>query len=107
VVAYAISGQKLLVDEADARLREMRMAPGEEVPLHLHGEASDIIYCLEGAVGVEADGETARLLPGEARLIRPGVAHRVRNMGQEPARYLLFQWGGAYDFISVEAGGDS
>jgi len=40
------------------------------------------------------------LSPGGKVVIPAGVEHQLINTGSEPGRYLVVQYGGAYDFIA-------
>ena len=89
---------------AEVGVRVNTLAPGAATPWHYHSVVGDDVFCLETPVEValrEPD-ETLRLAPGQRVHIAPGRVHRVSNPGAAPARYLLVQATGRYDFNAVE-----
>jgi mannose-6-phosphate isomerase-like protein (cupin superfamily) len=46
------------------------------------------------------DDSSHSLSPGGKMLIPAGMKHQIINTGIEPSRYLVVQYGGAYDFIA-------
>jgi mannose-6-phosphate isomerase-like protein (cupin superfamily) len=58
--------------------------PGASTLRHRHGEAEEIYYVLQGEGALEIGGAVERVRPGDARLIPPGVEHRVTAMSPEP-----------------------
>jgi uncharacterized cupin superfamily protein len=79
------------------------LGPGQATPWHLHTAVADDVFCLETPVeiGLRAPDETVLLAPGQRQHIPAGRAHRVANRGPAPARYLLVQATGPYDFVTV------
>jgi quercetin dioxygenase-like cupin family protein len=67
-------------DEEDVFLFEMRMPAGNGVPPHTERN-QEAFYVLDGALEVEADGESHRLDAGEFLAIEPGVLHALHNPG--------------------------
>ena len=76
--------QKKLVADAPAVLLEF--APGFADP-HVC-ERGHAIFVVEGALGLELDGDEIVLSAGEACLVAPGDRHRAKNPG--PGRVVLF-----------------
>ena len=105
---YEVQKVSVIVKGADVQVRELTVAPGEEVPWHFHTKVTDWCYCLEGVMKAETRERSApgvssaqRLLPGQSCRIDPGTEHRITNGGDMVCRYLLVQ-GGQYDFNEVE-----
>jgi len=48
---------------------------------HRHAEAEEIYYVLRGDGALEIGGAVERVGPGDARLIPPGVEHRITAVG--------------------------
>jgi quercetin dioxygenase-like cupin family protein len=89
---------------ADVGVRVNTLGPGAATPWHFHSVVADDVFCLETPVevGFRAPNETVRLAPGQRVHIAPGRVHRVANPAGSPARYLLVQATGRYDFNAVE-----
>lgn len=49
----------------------------------------ELIYCLEGALDYEIDGEHYPLAPGDTLLFHADLPHRWRNGNRRPAVFLL------------------
>lgn len=63
------------------------------VGLHLHEDAGEIYYLLEGSLTITTVDEEGRewqqtLAPGDAHLLKPGQAH-CAEAGQEGARFIV------------------
>lgn len=84
-------------------VRVNTLAPGHGSPWHLHSTVTDDVFCLDEGieVGLRGPDETVRLAPGQRQRIPPGRVHRVVNRASAPARYLLVQATGTYDFVEV------
>jgi quercetin dioxygenase-like cupin family protein len=82
------------------------LAAGAATPWHYHSAVHDDVFCLETPVeiGLRGPDETVALAPGQRVRIAPGRVHRVVNRGAGPARYLLVQATGKYDFNAVDGG---
>ncbi|HCR12772.1 cupin domain-containing protein [Solidesulfovibrio sp.] len=98
---YAIAAKELLLDTPAARATLMTLAPGQRIPPHRHTHVTDHTFCLSGAAVVTLHNpeETLALGPGDASRVPPGRVHEVANAGETPARLLLLQGPGAYDFL--------
>jgi quercetin dioxygenase-like cupin family protein len=68
---------------------------------HTHAAEEEMIYILSGQGAILAGGQEARLEPGVAIFIPPGLAHQIRAEGDEPLKLVtLFSppvTPGAYD----------
>lgn len=49
----------------------------------------EFVYCLEGCIEYEVDGQAYRLNPGDSLLFEAHLPHRWRNVSETPARSLL------------------
>ena len=65
--------------------------PGSSVPWHIHPDAHEFDYELEGTLTLEVKGEPPRALKaGEAFYLRPNLVHRGLNESTtEPARVYV------------------
>ncbi len=99
-----IDKPKVLVQTADVRVVEYTLAPGVSHPWHYHSEVSDRVYCLDGRVGIDTKTPPSKVVlrPGESHETPRNIVHHVSNAGDGPARYLLVQALGKYDYIKTE-----
>jgi len=49
----------------------------------------EFVYCLEGSIGYEVDGQTFILEPGDSLLFEAHLPHHWSNDGETPSRSLL------------------
>jgi len=84
----------------EMRLVVYRLAPGAEIPWHMHSVVNDWYICREGRMLVEtrAPESVTELAPGGMASIQAQRPHRIRNVGAAPAAFALVQGVGAYDF---------
>ncbi|ADW67272.1 cupin domain-containing protein [Granulicella tundricola] len=83
----------LLSGEAVGLHESMQPAHAEPVPLHVI-QHSEIIMVQEGTLGFEHDGKTEIVTAGGTIYVALGTLHRLKNMGEGPARYFVVQIGG-------------
>jgi uncharacterized cupin superfamily protein len=60
------------------------------------------VYCLEGLVEYEVEGQEYRLTPGDDLLFDASLPHRWRNPGSMQARMLLILDAGEHHDLTVE-----
>jgi len=65
-------------------LARATVEPGASTLRHRHAGAEEIYYVLRGDGALEIGGAVERVGPGDARLIPPGVQHRITAVGPEP-----------------------
>lgn len=65
--------------------------PGSSVPWHIHPDAQEFDYQLEGTLTLEVEGKPSReLKAGEAFYLEPNVVHRGLNKSTtEPAKVYV------------------
>jgi quercetin dioxygenase-like cupin family protein len=87
---------KLLAEETDGALFlfEDTMVRDKMTPLHVHPEAHEITYVLDGEIELEADGVRQRVRTGGMSFVPKGVAHAFIVVSAE-ARLLAIQTPGA------------
>ncbi len=49
----------------------------------------EFVFCLEGQIGYEVDGQNFALDPGDSLIFEAHLPHRWRNAGETPSRSLL------------------
>ena len=76
---------------------------------HYHTEVTDYVVCLTGVICIElkVPSTSTTLQPGERFSIEPHIVHRVVNIGEVQAEYLLLQGVGRYDFCKGELASDT
>jgi mannose-6-phosphate isomerase-like protein (cupin superfamily) len=63
------------------------------VPLHVI-QHSELIVVREGTVGFEHDGKVEKVGPGGVIYVAMGTQHRLKNVGDGPAKYVVIAIGG-------------
>jgi mannose-6-phosphate isomerase-like protein (cupin superfamily) len=71
------------------------MQPAGAMPVVLHTiQHSELIMVQEGTVGFEHDGIVDKVGPGGVIYVALGTLHRIKNVGDGPAKYFVVQVGG-------------
>jgi quercetin dioxygenase-like cupin family protein len=86
--------QEVLAGEPDKEVNAQiyNFPPGASVPWHIHPDAHEFDYLLEGTLTLEVAGEAPRTLKaGEAVYVRPNVVHRGLNLGSEPVKIFVLR----------------
>jgi quercetin dioxygenase-like cupin family protein len=69
--------------------------PAGATPGAMHAiQHSELIVVREGTVGFEHDGKVERVGPGGVIFVAMGTLHRLKNVGDRPAKYCVMQIGG-------------
>ncbi|SDN64752.1 putative monooxygenase [Streptomyces sp. cf386] len=63
--------------------------PGERISEHYHPYSEEFVYCVEGRLEVDLDGETFSLRSDQGLMIPIDMRHRFRNVGDEEARMVF------------------
>lgn len=95
----AMSNSEIIKTE-NVLVRVMELEKHAATDWHFHTEVADFIVCLRGVIQVETknpDGSTP-LHPGQRAEVSPMKVHRVINVCDDKAEYLLVQGVGSYDF---------
>ena len=89
--------------KTDAVLVRLMALQGNEIgQKHYHSYLDETVVCVEGQIELHVAGEQGYLLiPGQRGHVAPRLAHWVRNNEPVPAKYLLVQSGGSYDFLPM------
>jgi quercetin dioxygenase-like cupin family protein len=87
---------KLLAEDTDGAffLFEDTMVKDKTTPLHLHPEAHEMTYVVDGEIEVQADGSRTRVRSGGMSFVPKGVAHAFIVVSAE-ARLITIQSPGA------------
>jgi quercetin dioxygenase-like cupin family protein len=71
------------------------MLPAGAPPVPLHPiRHSEMIVVQQGTVAFDHDGKSEIATPGSIVYVAIGTVHRIRNVGDGPARYVVLQVGG-------------
>ena len=82
--------------EGDHSVLEMRAPADDQPPLHVHHDADEGFFVLEGEVTVWVGDETRVLGPGQFALGPKGVPHTYRVAPSGAARFLVTSSNGAF-----------
>jgi quercetin dioxygenase-like cupin family protein len=87
---------KLLAEDTDGAffLFEDTMVKDKTTPLHLHPEAHEMTYVIEGEIELQADGNSSRVRSGGMSFVPKGVPHAFIVVSSE-ARLIGLQSPGA------------
>ncbi|WP_310728749.1 cupin domain-containing protein [Streptomyces sp. N2A] len=88
---------KARTSDTEGRLAILENQLHVDIPPHVHHQADEFVYVLEGEMEVDFDGATHRLTPGMCVLLPHGVPHALRNASQPPARCLQISSPGGWD----------
>ena len=82
---------KVRGEQTDRSLNALESTPasGEGPPLHLHTNADEVLYVLEGDFRFLLDGELEDSPTGSFVFIPRGVPHTWQNVGDSPGRLLV------------------
>lgn len=70
-----------------ASLTELTLAPGAQVPEHVHETSTEMLYIQEGTAEFSVDGKTFRVGKGDAVYIPAGSKHWAKVTGRlQPLR---------------------
>ncbi len=84
----------LVLDRAEAEASEVFLVvlePGESPPLHVHHDAEQIFYMLQGTGRLQIGDQEPQYFacnPGDLVRIPPHTLHRIRCEGRQPVVYL-------------------
>jgi quercetin dioxygenase-like cupin family protein len=87
---------KLLAEQTDGAffLFEDTMLKDKTTPLHVHPEAHEVTYVIDGEIEIQADGNRSRVRSGGMSFVPKGVPHAFIVLSAE-ARMITIQSPGA------------
>jgi quercetin dioxygenase-like cupin family protein len=86
LIAAALAGEE--GKEVNAQL--YTFPPGTVLPWHIHPDAHEIAYILEGTLTFQRAGEEPKeIKAGEADYLPPNVVHRGMNKGDRPVKLFV------------------
>jgi mannose-6-phosphate isomerase-like protein (cupin superfamily) len=78
-----------LADQPGLSVIEERMPPGAAEAWHVHQQARQLFYVLEGQLSIEQGEERCTLSAGDGLEMSPGTPHRVLNDTPADVRFLV------------------
>ena len=91
-----VTAEQLLVSDLagelgkEVNIQVYTFPPGASVPWHIHPDAHEFDYELDGALSLQTDGQGSKLLKrGEAAYVAPNVVHRGVNVSRTQAAKIL------------------
>ncbi len=79
-----------LVDGEEVSLIQERVPPGASETRHVHRQAAQIFFILDGEAVMELEGEEHALHAGDSLLIPPGKPHQFMNRSAAEVHFLVF-----------------
>ena len=100
---YKIEKRETVAEVTGLRVRMLTLAAGQCVPWHYHSTITDTFFCMEGPLHVQMRAPRADyiLQPGETCAVPPMTAHYVSGVDHKPAKFMIVQGEGTYDYIAV------
>jgi quercetin dioxygenase-like cupin family protein len=92
--AFAV---KATTEDAEGRLSLLEVTVARDIPRHTHHVADELIYVLEGELGVDFDDRTLTATKGVFVLLPHGVAHALRCASSPPPRVLQISSPGGWE----------
>ena len=80
-------------------LTEIIVAPQAGPPLHIHHDADEVLFVLEGTVDFVCNNERFRTGPGGFAALPKGVPHAFRNFENTPARMIVILSPGGFEQV--------
>ena len=91
-----VKGEQVLVSDLagepdrEVNIQIYTFPPGASVPWHIHADAHEFDYQLDGALTLQTgDGESKVLKRGEAIYVAPNVVHRGLNASRTQAAKIV------------------
>ena len=86
LIAAALAGE----EGKEVNAQAYTFPPGTVLPWHIHPDAHEIAYILEGTLSFQRQGEEPReIKAGEADYLPPNVVHRGMNEGDKPVKLFV------------------
>jgi len=57
---------------------------------HYHEDMQEVFLMISGDVQMTVAGDSRRMGPGDAVIVDPGEIHRMQNLLETPAEYIVF-----------------
>lgn len=87
---------KAMTEDTETRFSLIEVTLAMDIPRHVHHEADECIYVLEGELGIDFDDESHVAAKGTFVLLPRGVPHALRRVS-EPPRVLQISSPGGWE----------
>ena len=91
-----VKAEQLLVSDLagepdkEVNIQVYTFPPGASVPWHIHPDAHEFDYQLDGAILLQTDGQASKVLKrGDAVYVAPNVVHRGVNISRTQAARIF------------------
>ncbi|MFI8931647.1 cupin domain-containing protein [Streptomyces sp. NPDC053474] len=88
---------KARTEDTEGRFSLLEVVVAQDIPRHVHHEADEAIYVLEGELAVEYDGRVHTAAEGQFVLLPHGVPHALRPGSTPPPRVLQISAPGGWE----------
>ena len=78
-----------LLERSDLSVIQERIPANAGEITHYHQRARQLFYVLSGELQIQLGAQLLRLSPGDSLEVPPGAHHRVRNLGNIDATFLV------------------
>jgi len=92
--AFAV---KAGADDTEGRLSVLEVTVALDIPRHVHHEADECIYVLDGVLAIEFEGEQHLASAGTFTLLPRGVPHALRRASTPAPRVLQISSPGGWE----------
>jgi mannose-6-phosphate isomerase len=83
----------VIKDAPNHKVKTIVVNPGHRLSYQTHEKRSEYWVIVEGTGVVTIDNVDSVCLGGDAYIIEQGIAHRIRNVGDEPLIFIEVQLG--------------
>ncbi len=103
MTSYEIQNRETVAEVPGLRVRILTLAEGQHVPWHYHSQITDTFFCMQGPLHVQTRAPRGDyvLQAGETCAVPPNTAHYVSGVEHKPAKFMIVQGEGTYDYIAV------
>ncbi|MFD5094316.1 cupin domain-containing protein [Amycolatopsis thailandensis] len=97
---------KAMTEDTETRFSLLEVTLAMDIPRHVHHEADECIYVLEGELGIDFDDESHVATKGTFVLLPRGVPHALRRVSAPPRVLQISSPGGWEHYLEdlFEAG---
>lgn len=104
---YPVKNRRKYGERTGFKITELTLAPGQEIPWHVHSHVRDSFYVIEGELLIRTREplEQVLLRATDMFAVPPGKAHVVMNASDRDVRFLVIgdaQGVGGYDFAFAD-----
>lgn len=95
----------VLNETPSSKTKIITVLPGHRLSYQTHDKRSEYWVIVEGTGTITLDGESADCLAGDAFIVPVGVAHRIKNTGENNLVFIEVQLGlyfGEDDIVRLE-----